>query len=391
MKLAPQITLVALFIATHATCSLLRADDAPQQSEALTFPVSQRATELIPEVQQKIMQQVHEQFGNPLHPIIPAGIPVEAFAFKGLAVYSRHCARCHDAAGTGAGREAKGLQPRPRDFRRGIFKWKSTWYAQKPLRHDLRETIRLGIPNTSMPGFPNLTDAEANDVIEYVRWLSMAGEFQKQLVDETYLRFSVGKLKDEIQQGKTEKEVIDKAVDVIAKVMPEISDQTLKRISDDWKAAELETNILRPNSALGPAGDAAVQRGRQLFLSRKAGCSTCHGETGKGDGISTRVHWPIPGDIRNRKYPEPGLHDVWGHVNQPWDLTQGKLRGGDSPEDVFCRISAGISGTQMPGYGRSVFTEAEIWDMVSYVQSLPTEKPKNPKNRQPPAQGVKAE
>ncbi|MDB5391597.1 MAG: cytochrome c class [Planctomycetaceae bacterium] len=391
MSLTPQVPLAALFVAALINLTLLRAEDASKPSEALTFPLSQRAKELIPEVQQKVMKKVEEQFGTPSHPIVPEGIPVEkTVVLKGQTVYSLHCARCHGEAGTGAGPEAKALQPQPRDFRRGVFKWKSTSIAQRPLRHDLRETIRLGVPDTAMPGFPKFSEADAKSVVEYVRWLSMAGEFQVRLVDEFYSDFSIAMLKNEIREGKKEKEVIANAIKVIVEILPEVSTDSLKRISDDWKSAELETSILRPKSALASTSDAAVQRGRELFTSLKVRCNLCHGETGKGDGIVTRDFWPIPGDSLNRKYAEPGLHNVWGQVNQPWDLAKGKMRGGDSPEDLFRRIAAGISGTQMPGFGGSFLTEAEIWDVVSYVQSLPSEKPKTKSIRQPPPQGATA-
>jgi len=68
----------------------------------------------------------------------------------------------------------------------------------------------------------------------------------------------------------------------------------------------------------------------------------------------------------------PGLFDAWNHPIRPRDLTTGIYRGGRRPVDIFRRISAGIKGTPMTGFGTSL-SEAEIWDLVNYVMSIPFE------------------
>ncbi len=45
---------------------------------------------------------------------------------------------------TAMGRARADLDPRPTDFRRGIFKFMSTPYGAKPVRDDLLRTIRDG-------------------------------------------------------------------------------------------------------------------------------------------------------------------------------------------------------------------------------------------------------
>ena len=40
--------------------------------------------------------------------------------------------------------------------------------------------------------------------------------------------------------------------------------------------------------------------------------------------------------------------------------------------DIYRRIYAGIKGTPMTGFGTSL-SEAEIWDLVNYVMSIPFE------------------
>ena len=52
--------------------------------------------------------------------------------------------------------------------------------------------------------------------------------------------------------------------------------------------------------------------------------------------------------------------------------------------DIFWRIYAGIPGTPMPASGaaspgaQGTLTDAEIWNLVDYVLSLPYESPSRP-------------
>jgi mono/diheme cytochrome c family protein len=90
--------------------------------------------------------------------------------------YQHWCARCHGEAGDGRGLAARALalnQRPPRDFRTGLFKWKSTPTGAPPTDEDLRRTIRDGLPGTSMPYFADLlTPREIDGLIGVVRSFS---------------------------------------------------------------------------------------------------------------------------------------------------------------------------------------------------------------------------
>ena len=143
---------------------------------------SSRTPKLIKEVQNFIDKTRQDKFGEPRQPHVGKDWPIEEMAvMDGRLVYERLCSRCHGQPGDGAGPDGLRLDPRPRDFRPGKFKWKSTSILARPTRHDLRETLRLGVPGTAMPPFKNVPAADVNSVVEYVRWLSMAGEFEFRL------------------------------------------------------------------------------------------------------------------------------------------------------------------------------------------------------------------
>lgn len=87
-------------------------------------------------------------------------------------VYTRQCAICHGRRGDGRGEMGLTLQPRPRDFTRGLFKYRSTPSGHLPTDADLFRTIREGIPDTAMPIFANLPARDVQAVVDYVKTFS---------------------------------------------------------------------------------------------------------------------------------------------------------------------------------------------------------------------------
>ncbi len=99
-------------------------------------------------------------------------LAVDAHAQKGdialgRALYQNECVICHGAVGNGDGPAARFLDPRPRDFTRGIFKIRSTPFLATD--EDLFRTITRGIPGTLMPSFEHLTDDERWNLVAYVK------------------------------------------------------------------------------------------------------------------------------------------------------------------------------------------------------------------------------
>lgn len=315
----------------------------------------------------------------------------------GRHVYMKNCMHCHGVAGDGAGPTAEFLNPRPRDYRSGVFKFTSTRPGEKPARDDLDRIVKYGIPGTYMPSFLLLGNHETNAVVEYVRWLSIRGEFEKRLVGELTSDYSVKSVKESVDKanaayaeklkdkdgGEKKKDAVEKppslskatknAAAEFAKYLkedfPAAIDETANFLADGWTRADQAETIIVPSVHRVDDTAESRERGRLLFMSDKTKCYTCHGPTGRGDGGANDDFWPKPGTTE--KYSRRGLHDEWGFQLKPRNLTLGQYRGGRRPVDLFRRMYAGIKGTPMPAFGGTALKDAEIWDLVNFVMSLP--------------------
>ncbi len=143
----------------------------------------------------------------------------------GEAVYQQRCEICHGAAGDGSGAAAANMDPRPRDFRRGWYKIRSTANGQLPTDADLVRIISEGMPGTTMPAWGEvLSPEELEAVAGYLKGFSR--------------RF------------------------------------------------ERETPEPVPVVAAPGSSEERIGRGAQLFSGAQAECVKCHGVAGRGDGPS---------------------------------------------------------------------------------------------------------
>ncbi len=288
----------------------------------------------------------------------------------GRTLYHRHCVHCHGVSGDGNGPTAPYLTPRPRDYRHGVFKFTSTDGQAKASRADLRRILENGIPGTYMPSFvPMLDEQELNDVVEYVRFLAMRGEFERRLATELASDYSREAVLTRVEGGESRQDIINELRDVLSEDIYDHLEFVGDGVAEAWAAAEEEDAVVVPSVSRVPDTLESRQIGRELFLSKDIGCADCHGISGQGNGPQTTIFEknPVTGEL----YDEPGLHDVWDNVNQPRDLTRGIYRGGRRPIDLFRRIHAGIKGTRMPSFKN--LPHEQIWHLVNYVLSIPFE------------------
>ncbi len=173
------------------------------------------------------------------------------FYFQGRHVFESQCAPCHGERGRGDGPWAEGMTTKPRNFRSGIFKFRTTPFGKLPITDDLRRTLRSGISGTAMPTFQKLSDRDITSLIVYVQ------SFSKSWKDT------------ELQA-----EPLD---------FPELP---------EWFR---DSDLRAKNAGAGATKFAEL-------------CSTCHGTKGKGDGVAAKGlidFWEnpiVPADLTNEHH-----------------------------------------------------------------------------------------
>ncbi len=99
-------------------------------------------------------------------------VGTEAQRESGKALYLKYCAQCHGEKGDAEGYATPHLYPRPRDFTTGKFKVRTTPNGALPTHQDLVNVIRRGMPYTSMPAWPTLTEQEVSDLAYFITTFS---------------------------------------------------------------------------------------------------------------------------------------------------------------------------------------------------------------------------
>jgi len=92
-------------------------------------------------------------------------------ADKGKVIYLKRCVRCHGVEGDGKGPAAERLNPPPRNFEDGQYKFKTTAFDDMiPNDKDLFRAVHDGLPNTAMASWKELlTDQDIWDVVQYIK------------------------------------------------------------------------------------------------------------------------------------------------------------------------------------------------------------------------------
>ena len=134
-------------------------------------------------------------FGTPDEPAVPEGVDLDMKLLKMAAgpigsdaddrawgLYRKHCVACHGLSGDGGGANAADLDPYPRDFGSGVFKYTSTAAGLNRSGMIYWRTLHCGIPGTAMPSFAKLPSEQIESLVEYVKYLQHRGETELYLM-----------------------------------------------------------------------------------------------------------------------------------------------------------------------------------------------------------------
>jgi mono/diheme cytochrome c family protein len=251
---------------------------------------------------------------------------------------------------TGDGRGPTGpwLNPHPRDYRKGLFKFISTRGTEgtaQPARDDLLRVLKNGVNYTSMPSFGLLPDHELEQLVSYVMHLSIRGVAEEDTMSKLLSKAPLTTVDgDELPsindfiQYSARYAVLRPGGWADASGVPTDPSQPPPNL-----VATPET----PQTTGEPNTDAAIRKGFEIFNSTAGACAGCHKNYG-----------------RDSYY----LYDKWGTLVQPRNLTAGTLRGGRRPIDLYWRIRAGIDPAGMP---KATLSDKEVWCVIKFVQALP--------------------
>ena len=146
----------------------------------------------------------------------------EGLLARGRNIYLHMCVFCHGKDGNGGGSATDYLYPWPRDFRKGIFKFRSTPTGSLPHDEDLYRTIIRGVPGTSMPAWADALSPQDTWAL----------------------------------------------INLIKNFSP--------RFKEEPPGEKIEINDPPP------ASPQSIARGKELFVKQK--CDNCHGQSLRGDG-----------------------------------------------------------------------------------------------------------
>jgi len=152
----------------------------------------------------------------------------DVLVVEGERVYTRYCVGCHGDRGDGHGAASDMLLTKPRDFTKGIFKFRSTAAGTLPTDDDLMRVVTRGVYRTSMPEWSLLPERERRAVVAYV-----------------------------------------------------------KTFYPQWNERGAGAVVPIPARPAFVGSPESVARGKEVYTLLE--CSTCHGASGQGDGPSAKT------------------------------------------------------------------------------------------------------
>jgi mono/diheme cytochrome c family protein len=395
------------------------------------------------EQRNQLEADLEKMFGTPAKPTINATLAGlekaeidelkldDATLAKGSTRYRVHCMHCHGVAGDGRGPTARWVNPHPRDFRSGLFKFQSvdrTVGGLSPSRADLLRTLRQGIEGTAMPSFTLLSDDDLEAMVSYVMFLSLRGTAEM----KTILEFEFKKDKMEFvapspiidlvkfwtnkhfKEGWKDSNSPNAKIEVAeypytpaelgasvrrgqmmftATPSPEFKKEYFDRmrptIHTDAKTKAQADAIAEAENKAVEAAQAKAKEAKMTLTEKEIA------EIKKSinkEAVLAEVDKNLPKIIEaadqgiEAKFNEiagvkcvschtdygrqaPYKFDEWGTMVRPNNFTIGVFRGGRRDVDIYFRIHSGIPGSEMTPFAKNFKgQERYLWDLVNFVK-----------------------
>jgi DMSO reductase family type II enzyme heme b subunit len=176
--------------------------------------------------------------------------PSEADLAAGKQLYEKRCMHCHGEAGDGAGWAAPYVNPKPRDFTFGIYKFRTRHETadgnRLPSDEDIYRSIAQGLHGSSMPGWEGFfTSQQIWQMVHYIKTFSELFEEDK---PGSELDFSgeIASSADSIAKGKQYFEEDFDCISCHGTAGRGNGQQALDGLEDDWGSRIWPANLARP-------------------------------------------------------------------------------------------------------------------------------------------------
>jgi len=257
-----------------------------------------------------------------LHPLLEAS---PKLLTEGKDVFEANCVPCHGADGYGNGPKAAGLNPPPRNYHSGKFRFGTSVLA-------MYHTVTNGSPGTSMPSFVALTPEERMAVVHYIR----ANFIPKDALQPNSAA--------ELASIETPASTGPAALPPLNPVPegPRIPISVAMQIVAD------EARTPPGGAAAAAPGPVDLALGEALY---RQSCQSCHGANGEGGTPVMMVGSDPYLEVKAESFSHPII-----------------LR---SPQDAagFANVVLhGLPGRMMPGHG--ALTKPQLDSLYAYVQQL---------------------
>ena len=224
----------------------------------------------------------------PAEPAGPEPAIDDALRARGASLFAEHCATCHGTHGDGTGPTASLLVHPPANFTIGTYELRTTEHEALPADIDLFRTITRGVHGTAMPPWFALPERDRWALAAHLKTLS-------------------------------------------------------KQFAEDEAPPPIDTRS-------APETPERIQHGHELYAH--AGCASCHGADGRGDG-------PAAASLAYKS----------GAPAKPRNLRVGRFHRGTRLTDIYTTLVTGLDGTPMASFAK-VMSSDDLWDVAMYVHAL---------------------
>ncbi|MEO6214198.1 MAG: c-type cytochrome [Vicinamibacterales bacterium] len=262
-------------------------------------------------------------------PAAAQDVGTEAQRESGKKLYLKFCAQCHGEKGDGEGYATPHLRPRPRDFTTGKFKVRTTPNGALPTHQDLVNIIRRGMPYTSMPAWPALSDQEVSDLSYFITTFSAEFSNAENVPQPVPLPSAPAAAKESIEIGKKAYE--ETGCGKCHGTLGRGDGPSAPALMDDWGQPIRPTDLAQSRTFRGGSSREDIFRTMSTGFNGTPMPSFL-------DALSAEQRWAITDFILSLSEGSgPGYSNlvVAKHVQDPIDLAKGAASFESAPAAQF--------------------------------------------------------